>query len=112
MSINSQHRMLCKPESERTYNFNISDFVVTSVHLINTDSLSMDANHAIVMKAVQRACSAMLPANVHATTMSKVDGATDAKRTSTIVIRDVWIVQIVTIWCVMQPTIIAANWPI
>lgn len=76
------------------------------------DSRRKAANHATVMKVARRDCSAMHLVNVHVTITSRDDDAIGVKRTSTIVIKAVSIVPIATIWSVMRPTIIVANWPI
>lgn len=88
------------------------DYVAINVRHINMDSLSMVANHAIVMKAVQKVFNVMHLANVHVMIMLKVDDVIDAKRTSIIVIKVVWIVRIVIIWFEMLPMIIVKSWPI
>lgn len=80
-----------------------------NAHRINTVSRRKDANLAIVTKVVQRASNVTNTASVRATIMSKVAAAIDARRTSTIVIKDAWIVPTVTIWCKTLPTNIAAN---
>lgn len=59
------------------------------------------ASYAIVTQVVQRDSNVMQTVNVHAMTMSKADDVTDVKRTNIIVIKAVWIVQIVIIWYVM-----------
>lgn len=86
-----------------------ADYVAINVHRINTVSRRKDANHAIVTKVVRRVSSVTNTASVRVTIMSKVAAAIDAKRTSTIAIKDAWIVPTVTIWCKMLPTIIAEN---
>lgn len=85
------------------------DFSVINVLHINTDFRRRVASHAIAMKVVQRVSNAMHLANVHVTTMSKVAGATDAKRINSIGIKVAWIVQIAIIWFEMRQTIIVKN---
>lgn len=74
-----------------------SDFVAINALLISTDSRRKAANHVIVMNSVQKDSSAINMDNVRATTTSKVVAAIDAKRTNSIVTKDAWIVQTVTI---------------
>lgn len=75
----------------------ITDSIVTNVNRISMAFHRLAVNRVIVTAAVRKDSNAIRMVNVLAMTMSKDDVATDAKRTNTIDIKDVWTVRIATI---------------
>lgn len=107
-SVHTTLRVTLTPDNVSA-NRELLDYVATNAKLINTDFRLKVASHAIAMLVDRRVPSAMRMVSAHVMTTLKAAPATVARRTSTIGIKDVSIVQHVTIWFKKQSTSIATS---